>query len=79
MVVIDFLVSEDDVASVDDSWNVSEDGKKDVDGQMVSASFLHPDPDRLKTQLSYLLSVVNSPEEGERRGTSECRCKSEPW
>lgn len=42
------LVGEDDVASVDDSGNISEDGEKNVDGQVVSASLLEPDSDWLK-------------------------------
>ncbi|KAF1747969.1 hypothetical protein GCK72_024435 [Caenorhabditis remanei] len=42
---------EDDVAGVDDSWDVSEDGEKNVDCQVVSASLLHPDSDWLKIEI----------------------------
>lgn len=56
------LVGEDDVASVDDSGNISEDGEKNVDGQVVSASLLEPDSDWWKKQSAEELWNVGASE-----------------
>lgn len=39
------LVGEDDVASVDDAWNVSQDGEQNADGEMVVTALLQKNSD----------------------------------
>lgn len=43
------LVGEDDVASVDDAWNVSQDGEQNADGEMVVTALLQKNSDWLET------------------------------